>query len=180
MWAVAAFQYQHFFLQDHNRVSDTQLLDSFCVHLLCVPTLQLELSSREQVILEADAVLAEANRRVAALAAIVSQQHTTLDLQPTRPQLQAAHPSSMPSAHAAGAASSARRLTSSSSNTGGRTHTFSSNSRAVTAAAGGARLAAGPGPGGSVHQVYELVLDHCRSLLAWCQEADARITRRVS
>lgn len=152
-----------------------------CNDVFFVPTLQLELSSREQVILEADAVLAEANRRVAALAATVSQPHTSLDLQATRSQLQAAHPGSIPSTHGAGAASSAsRRLTSSSSNRGSRTHTASSSSRAVTAAAEAARLGAGPSPGGSVHQVFELVLDHCRSLLAWCQEADARITRQVS
>lgn len=133
--------------------------------LLCYP--QMELSCREQLVLEAEAVLAEADRRIAGLAAWASQHTVSTQQQPT---MQTPQHMSAPGniAGSQGAAAGGRRLAPSSS-LGSRPGTsLSSSSRT----AGPATAAAG-----SVQQVCSLVLEHCKSLLGWCRESQSRIAR---
>lgn len=140
--------------------------------LLC--DMQVELSSREQVLLEADAVLAEANRRIAALAAWASQsaqQQPALQTQQQRP--------TAPGMNASAATSSRRLLSSSSQGSRPGTSLSGSSGAAPSAAGGSAGSCRVDAAAGSVQQVYGVVLEQCRSLLTWCRESQARIARCV-
>jgi hypothetical protein len=147
-----------------------------------MPPCQVELSSREQVVQEADAVLAETHRRITALASWASQAagatHAPAQQQ-QQPVMQQQRTASTP----AGAASTSRRVlnpSNSSSSQMGRPGTSASSSSSVRAAGAGAAGARVGSAAGSVQQVCGVVLEQCRSLLMWCRESDARIARCVA
>lgn len=120
--------------------------------------MQSELACREQVIMEADAVLAETNRRINSLAAWAT---TTTQQQGQDTQQQ-------------------QRLTTALNRptTGSSTSSGVGMRTAAAAAAQSSKLAASRGGAASVvQQVCGVVLEQCRSLLAWCREADACISR---
>lgn len=146
---------------------------------MCPPH-QVELSSREQLIQEADAVLAETHRRITALASWASQAAGATHV-PAQQQQQPAMQQPRTASTPAGAASTSRRvLNPSSSSQMGRPGTSASSSSSVRAAGAGAAGARVGSAAGSVQQVCCVVLEQCRSLLTWCRESDARIARYVA
>lgn len=136
---------------------------------------QTELSSREQLVLETDALLAEATRRFSALAAALAAQQ-----QQQQPRQQ--HPPATPT-------TPADRSQSQPLTPAARLHTRSRGSAGATLlamsavqAAGRKAAAAGPPgaqqqPGVAMMQQQQLLQKHCEAMVAWCAEAAGRISR---
>lgn len=122
----------------------------------------MELSSREQLVLEADAVLAEAGRKLGSLAALTTAAQGSIS---------STSSSSFSSArHGIRSAVRAVRTQSAVCGAGGAAVTPSGSG------GGGSAPAAQP-PAASVVAVADQVLEQVQDVAAWCKAAAARIGR---